>query len=77
MKGWLAIAAWVVAYDVGAELTGAPTLSTVFRRATRRHPIAMTSGTAYLIAHLYGLIPPERDPLGRCFRLLVGAKSIS
>lgn len=63
MTGWAAVFGVVAAVDVHAVTTGKPTLSTTFRRASRRHPYLLTGATAYLVAHLFGLVP--HDPLTR------------
>ena len=67
MSGWVAVFTVVSAIDTHAILTGRPTLSSTFRAASRRHPVAVTAVTAYLVAHLYGWVPPQIDPL-RNFR---------
>ena len=59
--GWLALALLVAAADV----TGSRTMSDAFRTASRHRvtgPVVML-GWSYLTAHLFGLIPPGRDPI--------------
>ena len=59
--GWLAVALLVTAADV----TGSRTMSEVFRNASQ-HPVGrplMVVGWGILTAHLFGLIPPDRDPI--------------
>jgi hypothetical protein len=59
--GWIALGILVAAADV----TGSTTMSDAFRTASR-HPVGrplMIAGWAILTAHLFGLIPPERDPI--------------
>ena len=63
MKGWAVVFGVVSVIDVHAAVTRKPTLSTSFRRASRRHPYLLTAATAYLVAHLFGLVP--HDPLSR------------
>lgn len=65
MKGWLLVFAVVSAIDIRAGLTGRPTLSCTFRDTARQHPVAVTAATGYLLAHLYGVLPREADPLSR------------
>jgi hypothetical protein len=48
-----------------ADLTGSKTMSDAFRTASRHRvtgPVVMVAWV-YLTAHLFGLIPPELDPL--------------
>lgn len=64
--GWLAVAALVAAADV----TGSRTMSDAFRTASRS-PVGrplMIAGWGILTAHLFGLIPPERDPINTLWR---------
>lgn len=63
MNGWLAVAAVVSAYDIHAGITHRPTMSAAFRSASRKHPMLMTAGVTYLVAHLYGALPQRIDPL--------------
>lgn len=59
--GWVMIAAGVAAWDFLAE----ETLSDAFRRA-RSHPasaVAVGACWGILTAHLFGLIPPQADPI--------------
>jgi hypothetical protein len=59
--GWVAVGLLVAAADV----TGTKTMSEVFRSASR-HPVGrplMVIGWGVLTAHLFGLIPPDRDPI--------------
>lgn len=65
MNGWLCVAAAVTAVDVHAGLTGHPTLSATFRAAANSHPVAIGAATVYLLAHLFGVVPAEYDPLTR------------
>lgn len=69
--GWIALAVLVVV----ADATGSKTMSDAFKIASRRRvagPVVIAVwGT--LTAHLFGLIPPPRDPFhlmnckpGRC-----------
>ena len=63
--GWLALAAYVIAFDAWAITQGRTTLSASFTAALasphRRWPtIALW---AYLTAHLHGLLPDRYDPL--------------
>ena len=67
MPGWVAVFTVVSAIDTHAILTGRPTLSSTFRAASKRHPVAVPLATTYLVAHLYGWVPPQYDPL-RNFR---------
>jgi hypothetical protein len=62
---WLALAATIVAIDVHACVTNRSTLSGAFRCGPRTHPVAVTVATAYMLAHLYGAIPADLDPLRR------------
>ena len=68
MKGWLAVFGLVAAIDIHAAVTGQRTLSTTFRETSRRHPYLLTTATAYLVAHLFGVIPPPADPLAHLTR---------
>lgn len=54
--GWLALGAFVVAWD----LTAPETLSSAFARAPWWAKLA---GLGFIAAHLLDLIPEERDPL--------------
>lgn len=63
MKGWAAVFATVSAVDAHALITGNPTLSSSFKRASREHPYLLIGATAYLVAHLFGLVPRTVDPL--------------
>jgi len=65
VTGWAAIFGLVGVIDAHALLTGRPTLSANFRAASRRHPYLITAATAYLVAHLFGLVPRTVDPLTR------------
>lgn len=65
MKGWAAVFAAVAVVDLHAVATRQPTLSANFRDASRRHPYLLTAATAYLVAHLFGLVPRTVDPLHR------------
>jgi hypothetical protein len=59
--GWLAVAGVVIA----ADATGNRTLSELFRTSAR-HPVAgpfVVVGWGTLTAHLFGLIPPQYDPV--------------
>lgn len=69
MNGWLAVAAVVVVVDLNACRTGAPLLSTDFRRASRTHPLLVGFATSYLLAHLFGALPSIADPLAQLGRL--------
>lgn len=65
MKGWLVITATVIGYDLWAATTRNPTLSTIFRERSRRHPIISGICCTYMLAHLHGVIPLQYDPLRR------------
>lgn len=61
--GWAGLAAFVVIADV----TGERTMSEAFQ-VTSRHPVAgpaVLLGWGVLTAHLFGVIPPQLDPLHR------------
>jgi len=62
MRGWLAIAGVVVGFDVWACRRERDTLSCAFRRAPRALTITTS---AYVLAHLFGLMPDRVDPLVR------------
>ena len=64
--GWLAVALLVTAADV----TGSRTMSDVFRTASRS-PVGrplMIAGWGVLSCHLFGLIPPEYDPINQFWK---------
>lgn len=63
MKGWLGIALFVAVYDAWAGATGNPTLSREFRDNSRSRPAVVGACTAFMVAHLYGLVPRRVDPL--------------
>lgn len=59
--GWVSVAAVVIA----AELLDEKTMSEAFRAASR-HPVGgpvLFAAWAVLTAHLFGILPPERDPI--------------
>jgi hypothetical protein len=67
--GWLAVGVLVAVADV----TGERTMSDTFRMAAR-HPVigpAVIAGWGVLTAHLFGLVPPQYDPIHRGFSLLM------
>jgi hypothetical protein len=64
--GWVAIALLVTAADV----TGTRTMSEAFRTASQSavgRPL-MIVGWTVLTAHLFGLIPPGRDPINMLWK---------
>jgi len=61
--GWLAVAVGVLVID--AHAPRGRTLSHGFARYRRKRPAVVTSVVAYLLAHLYGVVPPRFDPLHR------------
>ena len=61
--GWAAVAAVVAAADGLALRTDGQTMSTAYRTAYQRHPLAIGAATAYLVAHLTGHLPKRYDPL--------------
>lgn len=66
-KAWVGLAAYVVAYDAWAMVTGRETLSSAFARAVA-HPKARwvtIAAWATLTGHLFQLIPQKWDPLRR------------
>ncbi len=68
-RAWIVLAAGVIAYDSWALANKKETMSASFLRALddprRRH---LTTGFwAYLVAHLFGIIPTRLDPLRRWF----------
>lgn len=65
MIGWGVVFGVVAAIDAHAVITGHRTLSTTFRQTSRRHPYLIVGATAYLTAHLFGVLPPLADPLTR------------
>ena len=67
--GWVALGVLVVV----ADLTGERTMSDTFRMAARHRVAgpAIIGGWALLTAHLFGLIPPEYDPIHRVFAFAV------
>jgi hypothetical protein len=68
--GWIALAIIVAAADV----TGSRTMSDAFRTASRSkigRPVII-AGWAVLTAHLFGLVPPERDPINQLWRKCSG-----
>lgn len=59
--GWVSVAAVVIA----AELLDERTMSDAFTAASR-HPVGrpvILTAWAVLTAHLFGVLPPERDPI--------------
>jgi hypothetical protein len=58
--GWIALAVVVLA----ADATGNETMSDAFKSASRHRVMGpvVVSVWATLTAHLFGLIPPSRDP---------------
>lgn len=58
---WVVVVGGALAYDVILMARGHDALSTVFRRAAREHPVALTLGVGYLLGHLYGFLPGRSD----------------
>lgn len=61
MIGWIAVGTAVIA----ADLLDEKTMSHAFRMASR-HPVGgpvILIAWGVLTAHLFGIIPPHRDPL--------------
>lgn len=65
---WLAVAATVAVADGLAPRNR--TLSHGFAKYRRRRPVVTAAVVAGLIAHLYGKLPPQVDPLHRIALLL-------
>ena len=65
MRGWLALAAVIAGIDAAAVVSGHRTLSRSFHDGHATHPLLVAAGTAYLLAHLYGVLPAQLDPLSR------------
>jgi len=62
--GWIALAAFIIAWDMLAE--DEQTLSESFRRGWHRHPATMGAvalAWGVVTAHLWNLLPPRADPL--------------
>lgn len=58
--GWVGVAAYVAVWDRKLCRPG-ETLSDGAESAYVAHPLLMLAGAVYLIAHLYGWLPPEVD----------------
>jgi hypothetical protein len=58
-KGWLALGAFVVAWDCIAD----ETLTNAFKRGREANMAATVGSTALVVAHLYDLIPTKLDPI--------------
>jgi hypothetical protein len=65
MRPWLVLAASIIALDAYLIQTGQRTLSQEYAAASREHPLLVTAGTAYLLAHLYAVLPVRLDALHR------------
>lgn len=65
LKGWAVIWMFVAAYDAWAGVAAEPTLSKVYRDSAHQHPLVCATGSIYVMAHLWGLIPRKADPLCR------------
>lgn len=63
MRGWAGLAAYVVAYESFAALTGREVLTGEFRGTLADHPILVTAVATYVLGHLYGVWPSRLDPL--------------
>lgn len=71
MPGWLGVALVVAGYDTWALRTGHATMSAVYKTALGSTPVARAAvlgTTAYLVAHLTGILP--KDPLSWLARLI-------
>lgn len=60
---WLVLAGFITAYDIWLIRTGRVSLSSTYKNAAHDHPVLVTAGTAYLLAHLYGFLPNQTDAL--------------
>lgn len=63
MTGWVLLAAFVAGYDAHAAVTGRPSLSAAYTTALANAPAVTLGGTALVVAHLLGRLPPRCDPL--------------
>lgn len=69
MNYWAYVLSAVAIFDIWLIQSGRESLSSQYQHASREHPVAVTAATAYLLAHLYGALPPKTDLL-RGFGLL-------
>lgn len=76
-KGWAALAAFVLVYDLRQVATGHQTLSDAYTDALAARPGVVLPATAYLVAHLLSrpraLIPV--DPLRLAARHITNRRS--
>jgi hypothetical protein len=73
-RGWLAAGLVILAADILDETT----LSESFREfsTTRTGRVITTAGWALLTAHLFGLIPVDRDPIVLAFSRVPRRKKV-
>lgn len=74
MKSWIPLALAIAVYDTWLIRARGTSLSAEYAAAARTHPVAVTAATAYLMAHLYGVLPHKTDLL-RGFGALHGRSS--
>jgi hypothetical protein len=60
-RPWLYVFAGIFAYDAYLIRRHDDSLSRQFAAAARAEPLAVTAGVAYLLAHLYGVLPVRAD----------------
>jgi hypothetical protein len=65
VNGWLIVGVAVAAYDGLAMRRRRETMSTVYRRTYRSHPLIIGASTAYMVGHLTGHLPQRYDALRR------------
>ena len=60
---WAGLATYIVVYDIVAMVSGVPTLSATFHRASlgRWGRIVLIGFWSYLTAHLFRWLPPKFD----------------
>lgn len=76
-RPWFVLAAAIGAIDLYAIRTGRRTLSTTFADAAH-HPIRRwptLAAWSYITVHLFGVLPPSRDPISRLATILSPARS--
>lgn len=60
-RPWVLVLAGAFIYDAWLINRRDDSLSRHFALEARRRPIAVTAGVAYLLAHLYGVLPARAD----------------
>lgn len=63
MNPWIVLAIFIATYDGWLIASGRPSLSNHYAATSRQHPVLISAATAYLLAHLYGVLPRRTDVL--------------